>query len=105
GAASEAAPPHAPAGALRRVIGDVGDRGVVFSPDGRTLTAAGFHMDKLVALWDVRSGKRLRTFAGKKEWEADATAISPDGRLLASTGTDRQILVWDIATANLRFCF
>ena len=54
------------------VLGDVGDRCVVFSPNGRTMTAAGFHMDKLVALWDVGSG----AFAGQKEWEADATAVS-----------------------------
>src|SRR5882724_2309039 len=47
-------------GALLRVLGEVGDRNVVFSPDGRALTAAGFHMDKLVALWDVQTGKRLR---------------------------------------------
>src|SRR5262245_46591345 len=32
-------------GALLRAIGDAGDRGVGFSPDGRTLSAAGFHMD------------------------------------------------------------
>ena len=44
-----------------RVLGDVGDRCVVFSPDGRTMTAAGFHMDKLVALWDVGSGKPARS--------------------------------------------
>src|SRR4051794_1765761 len=35
-------------GALLRTIGGVGDRSVVFSPDGRLVTAAGFHMDKLV---------------------------------------------------------
>src|SRR3954447_584091 len=38
---------EAKSGALVRVIGDAGDRGVGFSPDGRTLSAAGFHMDKL----------------------------------------------------------
>src|SRR5438874_5495893 len=59
-------------GGLLRVMGDIGDRCVVFSPDSHTLTAAGFHMDKLVALWDVRSGMRLRTFEGHLEWEADA---------------------------------
>src|SRR5262245_61809486 len=89
-------------GNLLRVIGEAGDRCVVFSPDGKALTAAGFHMDKLVALWDVQSGKRLRTFAGQTEWEADATAISPDGKLLASTGVDKQILVWEIASGKLR---
>src|SRR3954469_21758805 len=89
-------------GDLLRVIGEVGDRCVVFSPDSKKLAAAGFHMDKLVALRDVQSGKRLQTFAGQTEWEADATAISPDGKLLASTGTDKQILVWEIATGELR---
>ena len=89
-------------GALRRAIGEVGDRCVVFTPDGRFLTAAGFHMDKLVGLFDVNTGRRVRTFAGHTEWEADATAISPDGKLLASAGTDKQVLVWDIATGDLR---
>ena len=89
-------------GRLIRVIGQAGDRSVVFSPDGKSLTAAGFHMDKLVALWDVATGKRLRTFSGQTEWEAYATAISPDGKLLASTATDKQVLVWEIATGKLR---
>src|SRR6266700_3947910 len=89
-------------GNLLRALGDIGDRCVVFSPNGQTLTAAGFHMDNLVALWDVQTGKRLRTFAGQTEWEADATAISPDGKLLASTGTDKQLLVWEIATGRLK---
>jgi len=89
-------------GKLLRVLGEVGDRCVVFSPDGKTLTAAGFHMDKIVSLWDVKTGQRLRNFPGHTEWECDATAISPDGKLLASTGVDKQILVWDIATGNLK---
>src|SRR5690242_18401578 len=32
-------------GSLRRVINDAGDRVVAFSPDGRTLAAAGFHLE------------------------------------------------------------
>ena len=89
-------------GALLRAIGEAGDRSVVFSPDGRSLAAAGFHMDKLVGIYDVRTGKRVRTLAGHTEWEADACTFSPDGKLLASTGTDKQILVWDLATGTLR---
>jgi WD40 repeat protein len=89
-------------GALVRGIGKAGDRSVVFSPDGRSLAAGGFHMDKLVGIYDVRTGRRLRALAGHTEWEADSCTISPDGALLASTGTDRQILVWDLATGMLR---
>jgi WD40 repeat protein len=59
-------------------------------------------MDKLVGVFDVQTGKRVLTLAGHTEWEADATALSPDGKLLASTGTDKQILVWELATGKLR---
>src|SRR5207248_1656048 len=89
-------------GALLRAIGSVGDRSVVFSPDGQTLAAAGFHMDKLVGVYDVRTGKRVRALEGQTEWEAFATAFSPDGKLLASTAADMQILVWDLATGALK---
>ena len=71
-------------GALMRAIGGVGDRGVSFSPDGRLLTAAGFHMDKLFGVVDVQTGKRVHSLAGHTEWEVYASAMSPDGKLLAS---------------------
>jgi WD40 repeat protein len=88
-------------GELLRTIGEVGDRDVVFSPDGRLLAAAGFHMDKLVGVYDVQTGKRVLALEGQTEWEADATAFSPDGKLLASTATDKQVLVWELATGKL----
>src|SRR5215831_11000751 len=93
---------HARTGALLRAIGDAGDRGVAFAPDGRTLAAAGFHMDKLVGIYDVQTGKRLQSLAGHTEWETDALAFSPDGKLLASSGVDKQILVWELATGKVR---
>jgi WD40 repeat protein len=89
-------------GALSRALGDVGDRCVVFSPDGRTIAAAGFHMDKLLGVYDVATGKRVLALAGHTEWEVDAIAFSPDGKLLASTGTDKQVLVFDLASGQLR---
>jgi len=92
-------------GGLLRVIDGVGDHTVVFSPDGRSLVAAGFHMDKLVALRDVTTGKLVRAFAGHTEIETYAIAVSPDGKLLATAGTDKQILVWELETGTLRHRF
>src|SRR5215469_15368000 len=95
-------------GTLLRVFGDSwdengpGGKGIAFSPDGRTLAAAGFHKDKLVGIFDVQTGKRLQSLAGHTEWEIDALAFSPDGKLLASSGVDKQILVWELASGKIR---
>ena len=89
-------------GQLLRVLGGTTDRYVAFSPDGRQVAAAGFHMDKLVPVVDVQTGHRVHALTRHTEWEADATAISPYGKLLASTGVDKQILVWELPSGRLR---
>src|SRR5262245_39111968 len=56
---------------------------VAFTSDARLALTAG--NDKTTKLWDVASGKMLRTFVG----EVSAIAFSPDGRLaLSAGGTD-----------------
>lgn len=92
----------AKSGELLRAIGSAGDRSVVFSPDGKQFAAGGFHMDKLVGVYDVGTGDRVKALAGQPVWEANGTAFSPDGQLLASATRDDQVLVWELATGTLR---
>jgi WD40 repeat protein len=54
--------------------------------------------DGTILLWDVRTGKRLRTIRG--EGAMRAAALSPDGKTLASTGADRKVRLWDAATGK-----
>jgi WD40 repeat protein len=79
---------------MRRLGGTAGFEQVAFSPDG-TLVAATEGAE--VRLWDVATGKVVRTFAGHTA-QAIALAFAPDGRRLATGGRDRAIILWDVAT-------
>jgi len=69
-------------------------RGIQFSPDGRTLAAAG--NDGRITLWDLRSWKMLRYLKGHGA-TVHCLAFRPgDSDLLASGGRDRQVLLWDL---------
>jgi Tol biopolymer transport system component len=68
---------------------------LAFSPDGTRLATAGY--DRLIKLWDVATGKELRTLRDHSD-SVYGVAFSPDGRLLASGGADRAVKVWDPAT-------
>jgi len=77
---------------------------VSFSPDGRTLAVpAGGD----VRLYDFASGRLLRTVAPPdgdaprpSEQRYAVAAFSPDGRRLATSGTDTGITLWDVETGR-----
>ena len=73
---------------------------VAFSPDGRRL--AGAQGNAAVAVWDVRSGRRLgelgQDVAGHLDQQIQDVAFSPDGRLIATADSLDELRLWDPAT-------
>jgi RNA polymerase sigma factor (sigma-70 family) len=77
---------------------------VAFSPDGKTIASGSF--DKTIKLWDVATGKEIRTLSGHTK-EVVSISFSPDGKRLASAAsqyfgnpepTPGEVKTWDTAT-------
>ena len=52
-------------------------------------------------LWDVSSGKVLRTLAGHKGF-INGFAFSPDGQIAATSSLDGTVCLWDVKSGTLR---
>jgi WD40 repeat protein len=55
--------------------------------------------DNTVRLWDVASGKDIRTLTGHSE-EVKCIVFSPDGKTLASGSGDYTVRLWDAASGK-----
>jgi WD40 repeat protein len=85
-------------------------RSMLFTPDGKLLITAGD--DKAIRIWDVASGRTLRTLRGQIgegiAGKIYALAVSPDGKLLAAAGRmnfsrhgNHSIRIYDLKTAQI----
>src|SRR2546430_3405164 len=69
---------------------------VAFNPDGRMILSASD--DHTLKLWDVATGRLIRTFKGHAD-EVTRAVFSPDGRLMPAV-SGRDCRVWVQATGK-----
>ena len=91
---------------IRRLAGHEGKcQRVVFAPDGKLLASLGWE-EAAITLWDPATGERVRRLPGhpgpdRARGQTIAIAFTPDGKHLASTGSDGKSLLWEVATGKL----
>jgi WD40 repeat protein len=87
---------------------------IAYSPDGRTIATG--HMDGAVILWDAASGREQQVLRGHTAWIDGAVAgfdqpwvnsvvFSPDGRRLASHGSEGVAIIWDLESGEPQHTF
>jgi WD40 repeat protein len=90
--------------ALWRVSKDVGVSALALSADGRLLVAGHSSRDpraNLIEVWETATGRSIHRISGHGGTVL-ANDLSPDGRHILSTGKDRTLRVWDLATGRQR---
>ncbi len=84
---------------------------IAFSRDAKLMATGGYSNDKnnyFARLWDVETGKELRRFMhGERGYGIGSLAFSPDGKTLATLGTQGGVLLrlFDVDTGKERRAF
>jgi WD40 repeat protein len=70
---------------------------ISFSPDGKTLATGS--SDKTIKLWNLDTGKEIRTLQGHDSY-INSVSFSPDGKTLATGSDDETIKLWNPNTGK-----
>ncbi len=74
---------------------------IAFSPDGTKLVSSA--RGTPLSLWDVESGRLLRTFSAETNSSNKGVAYSPDGTIIAGNGSSGTVQLWNPDTGeNIR---
>jgi WD40 repeat protein len=77
-------------------------REVAFSPSGERVATACAHGGPGAAIWDVESTRQIRVLTGHTG-DVWGVSYSPDGKRLATSGSDKTARVWDAETGRELF--
>ena len=70
---------------------------VSWSPDSTMLATGGW--DKVVSVWKISEGERIRLLEGHK-YAVTSVAWSPDGKYLASGSSGGTVIIWDTSNGE-----
>ncbi|MFE2284437.1 WD40 repeat domain-containing serine/threonine protein kinase [Streptomyces sp. NPDC059443] len=71
---------------------------LAFSPDGKLVASVASEIGAKIWLWDVATGRLLKTLTGESKDHFNAVMFSPDGKTVAGAGPGVQL--WDLATGK-----
>ena len=73
-------------------------KAIAFTPDSKYLLTGS--RDKSIKLWDIASGRELRSFLGHSLTVNDLD-VSSDGKYIVSSSADKTARLWEIETGRL----